>query len=253
MYGISNYWEVMCVQILIKLELNKPELPKDFRPFFVSFIKSNLSDYGEEFFDEFYKNRDNIMKKFTFGVRMNRPKFVGNVIQLGGNVISFTLSTADMKEAMILYNAILKNKLKGFPLEHQNSMKIMAVKILPHNKINSNEILIKMLSPMVLREHSRETNIDRYVDCTCEDFADMAKKIVQAQLSIFAMDGNLLHGFTIVPVMPKKTVVTAFKYHIDVSLGVYKLTGQPELLNFLYHAGIGSRRSQGFGMFEVLA
>lgn len=243
----------MYVQILIKLELNKPELPKDFRPVFVSLIKSSLSSYGEEFFDEFYKNRDNIMKKFTFGVRMNRPNFVGDVVQLGGNVISFTLSTADMKEAMILYNAMLKNKLKEFPLEHQNSMKIMDIKILPHTKIKANEIVIKMLSPMVLREHNRETNIDRYVDCTCEDFVDATKKIVQAQLSIFAMDENLLHGFTIVPVMPKKTVVTTFKYHIDVSLGVYKLTGQPELLNFLYHAGIGSRRSQGFGFFEVLA
>lgn len=243
----------MCVQILIKLELDKPELPKDFRPVFVSLIKSCLSSYGEEFFDAFYKNRDSIMKKFTFGVRMNRPNFVGNLIQLGGNVISFTLSTADMKEAMVLYNAILKNKSKEFPLEHQNSMKIMDVKILPQYKVNANEIVIKMLSPMVLREHNRETNIDRYVDCTCDDFIDAVKKIVQAQLSIFAMDESLLHGFTIVPVMPKKTVVTAFKYHIDVSLGVYKLTGQPELLNFLYHAGIGSRRSQGFGMFEVLA
>jgi CRISPR-associated endoribonuclease Cas6 len=132
-------------------------------------------------------------------------------------------------------------------------MKIMDVKILPQYKINANEIVIKMLSPMVLREHNRETNIDRYIDCTCDDFVDMAKKNVQAQLSIFEMDESLLHSFTIVPVMPKKTVVTAFKYHIDVSLGVYKLTGQPELLNFLYHAGIGSRRSQGFGMFEVLA
>lgn len=243
----------MYVQILIKLELNKAELPKDFRPVFVSLIKSSLSSYGEEFFDGFYKKRDNIMKKFTFGVRMNRPNFVGDVVQLGGNVISFTLSTADMKEAMILYNAMLKNKLKEFPLEHQNSMKIMDIKILPHTKINASEIVIKMLSPMVLREHNRETNIDRYVDCTCEDFADAAKKIVQAQLSIFAMDENLLHGFTIIPVMPKKTVVTAFKYHIDVSLGVYKLTGQPELLDFLYHAGIGSRRSQGFGFFQVLA
>lgn len=239
--------------MIVKLELVKPELPKDFHPVFVSLIKSSLSSYDEKFFDMFYKNCDSIAKKFTFGVRMNCPNFVGNVIQLGGNVISFTLSTADMKEAMILYNAILKNKLKEFPLEHQNSMKIMAVKILPHNKINANEIVIKMLSPMVLREHNCETNIDRYIDCTCEDFADAAKKIVQAQLSIFAMDESLLHGFTIVPVIPKKTVVTAFKYHIDVSLGVYKLTGQPELLNFLYHAGIGSRRSQGFGMFEVLA
>ncbi|WP_234407910.1 CRISPR-associated endoribonuclease Cas6 [Anaerosinus massiliensis] len=239
--------------MVVSLELAKPELAKDFRPVFVSFIKNNLSDCGEEFFQEFYKDRDSIAKKFTFGVRMNHPKFVGDTIQLGGNLISLTLSSADAKEMMLLYNAMIKNKKKTFPLKNQNHMQMKSIRLLPEQKVHKNEFVIKMLSPMVLREHNRETNIDRYVDCTCDDFAETAKKIVQAQLSIFAMDENLVHGFTIVPVIPKKTVVTAFDYHIDVSLGVYKLTGQPELLNFLYHAGIGSRRSQGFGMFEILA
>ena len=34
--------------------------------------------------------------------------------------------------------------------------------------------------------------------------------------------------------------------------GEYSLKGNPEILTFLYNAGLGSRNSQGFGMFKVL-
>ena len=33
---------------------------------------------------------------------------------------------------------------------------------------------------------------------------------------------------------------------------IYKLKGKPELLNYLYLAGMGSRRSEGHGKFEIL-
>lgn len=39
---------------------------------------------------------------------------------------------------------------------------------------------------------------------------------------------------------------------MEGSIGTFKLFGNKELLNFLYRAGIGSRRSSGFGMFEII-
>lgn len=236
----------------VVFELSKMELPKDFRPVFVSFLKNCLSHYGQAFFDEYYKDRDTIMKSFTFGVRMNRPKFNGGVVLLGGNRITFTLSTFDMRDGMIIYNAVMQRKLFTFPLPNQNSMKIISVNMVNLATINQSEIVVKMLSPLVVREHDKASNTDVYVDCSQEDFAERTKTIVAAQLSRLGMDERLMDGFSITPVIPKKTVVLSFKFNIDVSLGVYKLSGNPKLLNFLHQAGIGSRRSQGFGMFEVL-
>lgn len=40
--------------------------------------------------------------------------------------------------------------------------------------------------------------------------------------------------------------------YTDQSIGIYKLTGNPELLNLLYAAGLGSRRSEAHGKFSVL-
>ena len=39
---------------------------------------------------------------------------------------------------------------------------------------------------------------------------------------------------------------------VDGSIGIYKLTGNLELLNFLRAAGLGTRRSIGKGMWEVI-
>lgn len=241
------------MRICVQFALEKPELPKDFRPVFVSFIKNCLSRYGQAYFDAYYKDRDAIMKTFTFGVRLNRPQFRGDTVFLGGNRAAFTLSTPDAKDGTILYNAMVESKFTEFPLANQNSMKIAAIRIEPTEEIRRPEIVVKMSSPLALREHCRETNADRYIDVACDAFAEKAREIVAAQLDIFQLDASLADAFSIEPVLPKKTVVVAFRSPIDVSLGVYKLTGPPALLNFLYQAGIGSRRSQGFGMFEVLA
>ena len=43
-----------------------------------------------------------------------------------------------------------------------------------------------------------------------------------------------------------------FGRNTDASLGVFKLTGSVQLLNVLLLAGLGARRSEGHGKFEVV-
>ena len=52
--------------------------------------------------------------------------------------------------------------------------------------------------------------------------------------------------------LARKTVVSFKNILINSSIGEYILEGDSELLNILYKTGIGSRRSEGFGMFEVI-
>lgn len=47
--------------------------------------------------------------------------------------------------------------------------------------------------------------------------------------------------------------VTMFKdTRITAWDGRFRLVGDPQVLNFLYHTGLGAKSSQGFGMFRVL-
>ena len=59
-------------------------------------------------------------------------------------------------------------------------------------------------------------------------------------------------GLSIEPVKARKVVVNCFGRKVDANLGIYKLSGNCELLNILYQAGLGARRSEGHGKFEIL-
>ena len=59
-------------------------------------------------------------------------------------------------------------------------------------------------------------------------------------------------GFSIIPIKGKKVVADIFGRKVDANIGIYKLTGSPELLNILYLSAMGSRRSEGHGKFEVI-
>ena len=43
-----------------------------------------------------------------------------------------------------------------------------------------------------------------------------------------------------------------YEKKIETSTGIFRITGDKQLLNYLYQAGIGSKRSSGFGMFKIL-
>ena len=60
-------------------------------------------------------------------------------------------------------------------------------------------------------------------------------------------------SFGIEPIKAKKVVIPVFGRNTDASLGIFKLKGDRDLLNLLYMAGIGARRSEGKGKFDILA
>ena len=61
-----------------------------------------------------------------------------------------------------------------------------------------------------------------------------------------------LDDFQIVPIKAKKVVAKVFGRPTNASIGIFKLTGSVELLNYLYTAGLGSRRSEGHGKFAII-
>ena len=65
--------------------------------------------------------------------------------------------------------------------------------------------------------------------------------------------GILEEQIEITPIKPFKTVVNTFGNKITGNVGIYQLTGDVHILNLLYQLGIGSRRSQGFGMYEIVS
>ena len=83
------------------------------------------------------------------------------------------------------------------------------------------------------------------------DFGKTLKKNVEIFLEKLEIPLST-EGFSIVPIKGKKIVTDIFGRKTDANIGIYKLTGSPQLLNLLYQSGMGSRRSEGHGKFEVI-
>jgi CRISPR-associated endoribonuclease Cas6 len=62
-----------------------------------------------------------------------------------------------------------------------------------------------------------------------------------------------LADLDIEPVQCKKIVVYNYQIYTDVTVGVFALSGNTNVLQYFYLAGLGSKHSAGFGMCDVLS
>lgn len=237
-------------QLKLSFELKKSILPRELDRLLVSFFKASIQNYSSELFEMLYNKNSSIIKTYTFGYYLPDARFQENSIQLSNNNFTVFFSDADLGELIHFYNAFKLMKFKEYPVNN-NSMKLISLTTQKRQKITDSEIVIKMQGSLIARRHNSENNTDRYYTYNEDDFGTVVKENVRCFLEKTRIPVSL-EGFSITPVKGKKVVVPVFGRNTDASIGIYKLTGKPELLNLLYFAGIGSRRSEGHGKFEVL-
>jgi CRISPR-associated endoribonuclease Cas6 len=153
------------MRYILELELENKVIPIEYRRSVISFIKNSLSQYNGDLFDKYYDNND--LKPFTFAVKLIGPDFDNDFITLNEPLLKISFSTSDSSLGIQAYNAFLLQKNKKFSIEN-NNMLLKRVVIQRDLKINSDKILIKMLSPLVLREHAKD--YDYYYSVKHDDF-----------------------------------------------------------------------------------
>ena len=235
-------------QIRLNFTLVEPFLPKEIERLTVSFLKAAAKKEGQEFFDSMFDKTKSITKTFCFSYYLPRPEFGTERILLGAPTFSVFFSDADLEELFRFYNGFLKLKNEPYPMKG-NSMKLNYVAMKKMKEIEDDTVVIKMLSPLIVREHDSTTNQDRYLLYNDPAFSETLKKNTRAQLDKWGFPLST-EGFSITPIKAKKVVIPNFGQQLDGNLGMFKLTGKPELLNFLYQAGLGSRRNEGRGKWE---
>lgn len=240
------------MRLKLSFELEKPELDINYRKSLISFIKHSVEEYDKELFNTLYEKGKTTKKTFTFAPILNHPKFKEEKVFLEGTGFYLIFSAYNYEYALHLLNSFIKQKNKKFHL-NQNSMTLINLTVIPETAIRENNINIKMSSPLIVREHNRETLKDMYYSFEkTEKFNEYIKINILEQMKAEKLDSNLLEGFEIKPINAKKTVVKVYEYSIECSIGTFCLTGKQELLDYLYKSGIGSKKAMGFGLFEIV-
>lgn len=252
------------MRIKLHFELENKIIPKDYRVLILSFIKHSLEKNFEKSYKEIYESKP-IMKFFTFSVYLPKPKIEKDKIELDKNYFNAVFSIYDNKRFIEFYNSfnsmIIKNneenKEHPYPLK-DNKMRLKNITMENEKIITSNRAIIKFLSPLVVRKHEEITinekrkGKDIYLDFNDSDFNEQLNYSVTRLIKDLKLNG-VNSNIKLEPCKSaRKTVVDFKNVLIHSSIGEYIISGESELLNILYKTGIGSKRSGGFGMFDVI-
>lgn len=223
---------------------------------FVSLIKDALCRVNEEYYDKLYnfegKNNKEI-KPFSFAVMLKDFEMMGEEILIKDRV-NLNITTPDYEFGINVYNGILNSrtfKYKEYMLE---KLKISLVK---EKHINEEQVVFKTMSPICIKDKN-----NNFIAPDDSAYVEELNYIADKALTAYRGYG-LKQKLEFEKVLMKKVVVKedikAFKettgkeiFYINAYSGIFKLSGDIEDLNFIYQTGAGFRKSQGFGMLEIV-
>jgi CRISPR-associated endoribonuclease Cas6 len=213
-------------------------------------IYNNLNkEIGDYVHNYTYNAENNIYKKFTFSniSSNNLEYFKGLKIIKFSKDIWFTVSSSNIE---LLKSLIVNLKRHNQILLGDNRLKLFQIKI--YDSINiSSPIKIHMLSPItVYLTNERHT---KYYKPEEKEFSELVRSNIIRKYSACNNNKKLdYYDFTIMPVGNNKKIITSYKGTIiEAYMGDYKLSGSPELIQFSYDVGLGSKNSQGFGLWGI--
>ncbi len=239
----------MRYKLIFQLEDNV--LTVNYRECLMSFLKKALKQYsGGSFYKDFYAECK--QKSFSFAVKLPKCSFAGDKILLDGSIIEMYLSSYDLSDIVVLYNALNDQRHKSFTLPMNNKLTLHNIFMEHEKDVRTSEIICQTAMPLAVRDHDRDTNKDTYYLPDDERFLPKFKEIISRQLEVAKLDSSLLDGFEFEMPEYKKSVVKFKDTYVTGALGFFCMKGCPELLRYLYQAGIGSRRSEGFGYFNII-
>ena len=246
------------MRFAIKIVLNDSKLPLDYRRIVLSLFKDSLEEYNEDWYKNIYIASFAKTKPFTFSAYLPGAKFTENSIELSGKEIIINFSTSNEKYGIYFYNALLN--AKGNPYKYKNNitLKIVNISLQKETVIKGNCIIFKTLSPIIVRNHNRESNVDEYLKFDSNAFIEELKmKIFFSTINEFKFntlkDVNKLDiKFRNMKNIPILHYADKIKIRPNGTIGEIKIKGKEYLLNFISKAGIGSRRNQGFGMVKII-
>lgn len=241
------------MRLLLEFELKNNILPLDYRSGLLSFIKRSLSQANDKVFDRLYKDTDT--KDFCFTAIFQKPIYQKDQIILGGNGLKLLLSTDDRgKTGLHLFSAFIAQKKQQFLLPMGNAMTLVRISQQSQATIKSSKIIVKtaMGSGLCVREHNRETNQDKYYVYNDPEFDGQLQLVLYKQVIGAGFTKHQADNIRFKPITCKKVVAKHYSIYIDLTVGMFALEGHPDVLQYLYNAGIASRHSNGFGVIDLV-
>ncbi|HEX8137566.1 MAG TPA: CRISPR-associated endoribonuclease Cas6 [Pyrinomonadaceae bacterium] len=206
-------------------------------------LKKALENSNPQFYEKYYSAL-HTLKPFTFSIYF--PELSGqegkhfNV----GHKAFLNFSTSSYEFGTYLYNGLLT--LRRFPL-FSNALMLSDIELRRITAVTKDIVIFKTLSPFLINSKG---NPNWYLLPGQDGFEEGLNFAVREIARTFLKTEDASIDFK--PINIKRKVVRHYNMDMQGGVGIFELRGQPELLNLIYQIGLGVRRSQGFGMLEIV-
>lgn len=237
----------------VELILEDKAIPKDKNRIFLSLIKHNYMSYDKDYYEDLYEVNTNKIKSFTFSLYMPNCVFIRDEIIIPEKKIIMNFSTSNMKDGIMFYNSFLQNKNKSYSIKN-NSLKINKIYLNNEKTIMDNQVEFMTMSPISVREHKGDNKKTWYHSLNNEKGKEILLNNLNHQLLNEFGESRILDFKEIEIEILRNKEVKVKNYDIEVLANICKLKvkAKPYILDYLYKAGIGSQRSSGFGMVDLV-
>lgn len=236
-------------------ELENNTLNIDYRRKIVSYLKFCIEKSNKDFFEEVYGKGKNANKEFTMSVYFVPETIIGkDDICVNSKKIIINFSTPDIYTGIQIYNAISAQKFNWYRLSKENSLRVIKIANEKEKIITQGKAVFSTLSPIVIRDHNKETGKDWFYTFENGAAVEILKRNLKTELEgKFSRDiSHDINMLKIDFIKMNKVIVKSYELKIQASLGVLSVEGEQYLLQYLYQRGLGSKRGLCFGMLELI-
>jgi len=231
------------MRINFELTLKKNELPVDYRKGFISIIKKALELEDRILLARYYNSKT--QKPFTFSVYFpglkgkstNMDFYVGEKA-----ILNFSSNNPDL--VIAISNGM--RKIKSYPLFY-NEVTYVSSNLYKNVKIKTGKVRFKTTSPFLV---NMKGNNLKYLLPGEEGFNEAFEFNLKTIAKNFLGINNFEYKLT--PVFWRRNLVTHYNQTMSGVKGEFILETKSEVLQLIYDIGFGVRRSQGFGMLEII-
>lgn len=239
------------MQLQITLSGNKICLPMANSRIIQGLIYKALSenkDYSTGLHEHGYVFKQRKFKLFSFSELRGKYKVVGKEICFEDKVC-LEIRSVDSYMIQMLYTYFLQNNTLYLG-NNQVNIENLAI---DNKMIFCDNIKVKTLSPITVYSTTNDGHTTYFSPEEEEFYDSIISNAKRKKISYCSETSDF--DFSIAPTENTAYVkrVTKFKETIIIAWhGEFFLKGNIDVLNFLYNTGLGSKNSQGFGMFEII-
>lgn len=237
------------MRLKVECELRENKVTTFYNQKILSFFKHSLEFYSKEIKDFYYSEAKE--KDMSFACYFSLEKISNNEIYLKDNIFKIFITFNSITDGLHYYNSFINSKHKKIKFKlGNNEFCIKNIVKLQEKKIDDDVAIFQTLSPIVIREKTKDKKDFFHI------LDENGIKILYKNIK-FLLEKNFsketLEKIEIIPIKTKKTIVSFYGIKFPTTKGIFAIKGDKNILEYFYKAGLGSKKSSGFGMLEIIS